>query len=60
MVDKQPTSEQKKSDKRIKKPGPREPLGGSSEQGGIAPSVYDKDLVMPIGKPGVRIKDEKR
>jgi hypothetical protein len=26
----------------------------------MAPSVFDKDRVMPIGKPGVRVKDDKK
>ena len=42
-----------------KEHGPGKPLGGSSEQDGIRPTVYDKDLVTPIGKPGVRVEDEK-
>ncbi|MBY5400772.1 hypothetical protein [Rhizobium leguminosarum] len=41
-------------------PGREPPIRESSEQQGMAPSVFDKDRVMPIGKPGVRVKDHKK
>ncbi|MBB3590739.1 hypothetical protein FHX08_001083 [Rhizobium sp. BK529] len=29
----------------------------SSEQEAIRPDINDKDLLMPVGKPGVRVKE---
>jgi hypothetical protein len=37
-------------------PGLEPPIKESSEQQGIAPRSDEKDKLMPIGKPGVRVK----
>jgi hypothetical protein len=49
--------ENKNADTPDKHLGLEPPIHESSEQRAIAPGVYDKDRLMPVGKPGVRVKD---
>lgn len=36
------------------------PVRQSSEQEGMAPNVFEKERVTPIGKPGVRVSEDNR
>jgi len=40
-------------------PGLEPPIKESSEQQGMAPGPDDRERLMPVGKPGVRVGDSK-
>ncbi|ACS60454.1 MULTISPECIES: hypothetical protein [Rhizobium] len=40
-------------------PGLEPPIKESSQQQGMAPAPDEKEKMMPIGKPGVRVKSKK-
>ncbi|WP_454851167.1 hypothetical protein [Rhizobium binxianense] len=59
MADRKHGSKDKNSDTPSRHPGLEPPIHESSEQQGMAPSIYDKERLMPIGKPGIRGKESK-